>query len=138
MPGKKRVHVKAEDPPPAGSPSQAGSHSSSKDGTAGATLETGINSTHYSLVQDALNIIESIEDVKGIRGCQPLQVKDGAALAPFDATVFKGKMAAGEHYLCGHNVFLANPLRDASPGVPIGTAEVYIMRQHFFSNVFNL
>ena len=41
-------------------------------------------------------------------------------------------------YLCGHNLFLTDPLRDASPGVPIDRADVHKLCMHFYKNAFNI
>ena len=76
----------------------------------------GINSEHYSKVQDAMNVIESVPELKQIRDMMPASVAGGASIVPFNAKIFKEKLENNEVYTCEHNVFLTNPLRDASPG----------------------
>ena len=98
-----------------------------------------VNADHYSKLQEAMNIIDSVPELSNICGHQCIgALKDGGSIAPFNAKAFRAKMSAGESYLCGHNLFLSNPPRDASPGVPIDSNEITIMRQHFFANVFEI
>ena len=98
----------------------------------------GVNCEHYSKVQDALNAIEAVPELADIRGAPPSLVSQGAVLAPFKPELFAVKMNDDDRYLCGHNLFLTNPLRDASPGVPIDTNEVQKLCDHFFKDVFNI
>ena len=82
----------------------------------------GVNSEHYSRVQAALATIESIPELTDIKDLPPCRLTDGAAMEPYSHKIFERKLGLQEEYLCGHNLFLTNPLRDASPGfdcVPI-------------------
>lgn len=76
----------------------------------------GVNSEHYSKVQDAMATIESIPELKDIKDMAPGKLSEGAGMQPYSAKIFKEKMDQKEVYTCGHNLFLTNALRDASPG----------------------
>ena len=74
----------------------------------------GVNADHYSKVQSALHTIESV--VSDIKELPPCSLTDGGGMQPYSSKVFKQKLGLQEDYLCDHNLFLTNPLRDASPG----------------------
>ena len=117
MPRRTRGSAKAQ---AAASP-KAGSLADSLNPTAPDTDTSGVNSARYTQIQDAMNVIEAITELKGIiSGCQPARLDEGAAIAPFSAAQPKAKIGGdpSEVYTCGHNMFLTNPLRDASPGTP--------------------
>ena len=96
--------------------SQAAAASQAKSAADSQDL-AGVNSEHYSKVQDVMLVIESVPELKDIKDTVPGEVcEGGASMQPYSATVYQTKMKANESYLCGHNLFLTNPLRDASPG----------------------
>eukprot|EP00812_Abedinium_dasypus_P008606 NODE_2357_length_951_cov_2.802455.p1 GENE.NODE_2357_length_951_cov_2.802455~~NODE_2357_length_951_cov_2.802455.p1 ORF type:complete len:179 (-),score=22.96 NODE_2357_length_951_cov_2.802455:149-685(-) len=68
----------------------------------------------------------------------PLSLADGASLAPFHKQRFEDTLKRGDKYTCGASVFFSNPLRDASPGVPIDTKQVENYMAHYFMDVDNI
>jgi len=95
-----------------------------------------INACHYSKVLEAMNIIENTPGMDEIR--MPLSLADGASLAPFDKKRFDQALERGDKYTCGASLFFSNPLRDASPGVPIDTKQVENYMLHYFMDVDNI
>ena len=70
------------------------------------------------MIQEALNVTESVEELSNISSRKPCSLADGATSAPFSAEQPKAKMQMkkADVYSCGHNVFLASPLHDAALG----------------------
>ena len=73
-----------------------------------------------------------------IRTLGALSLNDGATLPPFDDKRFKECVKRGDKYFCGAPLFFSNPLRDASPGVPMDTAQIENYRDHHFTDVDNI
>ena len=86
-------------------------------------------------VQEALTILESTPGMDEIQTAKPLTAEDGAAVSPFDPEEMKAKLDKGEPYFCGATLFFSNPLRDASPGVPIDDKQIDSYMEHNFGDV---
>ena len=100
--------------------------------------EYAINACHYSKVQEAMAIIENTPGMEGIRTLGALPLEEGASLAPLDEAIMKAKLENNEIYMCGAPLWITNPFRDASPGVPIDTKQVQTYMEHNFLDVDNI
>ena len=99
------------------------------------TKEYSINADHYAAVQEALTVIENTPGMENLRTAEPLKLVEGGSIAPFDQTVLKEKIDKGECYTCGATIYFANPLRDASPGVPLDSAKIHDYMIHNYHDV---
>ena len=114
---------------------QAASPSSALQPAAEDTKDYAINAPHYARVQEALTILESTPGMDAIQTASPLTTEEGAAVSPFDPEEMKAKLDKGEPYFCGATLFFSNPLRDASPGVPIDGKQIDSYMEHNFGDV---
>ena len=97
-----------------------------------------INAEHFARVQSALNLIEATPEFQSIRGVPPRLAAEGSELTAFSPKIFAHKMKEQQPYLCAHNLFLTDPLRDASPGVPIDSRDIQKLVDHVLGDVFRI
>ena len=132
MPGRRGLSAKVKGEqgvPPAG-PGGAAAASLQPESDVGA-----VNADHYAKIQEALSIIEQAPGMQDIRTAAPLPLDEGGTIAPFDSDELKKKLTRGESYICGCTLYFANPLRDASPGVPLDSMKISAYMAHNFADI---